>query len=73
MGTNLGNGTWIVQTNDVSALMVTTPADYTGAVLLHAVETGSTPTVLPYRQSLATTSKPMHQARPSLHGRAAIL
>ena len=38
-GTNLGDGTWALATNDVSALMVTTSADYTGAVLLHATET----------------------------------
>jgi hypothetical protein len=33
-GTNNGDGTWIVQTNDPSTLMVTTPADFTGALIL---------------------------------------
>ncbi len=37
-GTDLGNGVWSVQTNDVSNLTITTPANYTGAVLLHASE-----------------------------------
>ena len=37
-GTDLGNGVWSVQTNDVSTLTVTTPSNYTGAVLLHANE-----------------------------------
>ena len=34
-GTNLGNGTWMVQTNDTSALTVTTPASYAGALVLN--------------------------------------
>ena len=33
-GTNNGDGTWTVQTNDPGALTVTTPADYCGAVVL---------------------------------------
>ena len=41
-GTDLGNGVWSVQTNDVSTLTVTTPSDYTGAVLLHANEEWTT-------------------------------
>ena len=38
-GTNLGNGTWTVETNDLSALMVTTAAAYTGATVLSVTET----------------------------------
>jgi hypothetical protein len=41
-GTDLGNGVWSVQTNDVSTLTVTTPSNYTGAVLLHANEEWTT-------------------------------
>ncbi|SIO49174.1 hypothetical protein SAMN05443247_06378 [Bradyrhizobium erythrophlei] len=37
-GTNLGNGTWTVQTNDPSALSVTTPASYAGAMVLNVAE-----------------------------------
>jgi VCBS repeat-containing protein len=33
-GTNNGDGTWTVQTNDISTLAVTTSASYTGAMLL---------------------------------------
>ena len=33
-GTNLGKGNWTLHTHDLSALAVTTPADYTGAVIL---------------------------------------
>ncbi|MFH1419875.1 MAG: Ig-like domain-containing protein, partial [Planctomycetota bacterium] len=33
-GTNNGDGTWTVQTSDPSALTVTTPADFAGAVVL---------------------------------------
>ncbi|MBR1251464.1 VCBS domain-containing protein [Bradyrhizobium sp. AUGA SZCCT0169] len=33
-GTNNGDGTWTVQTNDPGALTVTTPADFCGAVVL---------------------------------------
>jgi hypothetical protein len=38
-GTNLGNGTWTVGTNDLSALTVTTAAAYTGAMVLSVTET----------------------------------
>uniref|UniRef100_UPI0010F595AF beta strand repeat-containing protein n=1 Tax=Ramlibacter sp. 2FC TaxID=2502188 RepID=UPI0010F595AF len=33
-GTDLGNGAWTIQTNDPSALTITTPPDFTGAMLL---------------------------------------
>ena len=33
-GTDNGDGTWTVQTNDVSALTITTPVDYAGAMTL---------------------------------------
>ncbi len=38
-GTNLGNGTWTVQTDDLSALTVMTAAAYAGAMLLNITET----------------------------------
>ena len=38
-GTNLGNGTWTVQTNDLSALTVMTAAAYSGAMVLGVTET----------------------------------
>jgi hypothetical protein len=38
-GTNLGNGTWAVQTNDLSAVTVMTAAAYTGAAVLSVTET----------------------------------
>ena len=38
-GTNLGNGTWVVETNDLSALTVLTAAAYAGATVLGATET----------------------------------
>ncbi|WP_168212815.1 MULTISPECIES: FecR domain-containing protein [unclassified Bradyrhizobium] len=38
-GTNLGNGTWTVETNDLTALTVTTAAAYTGAMVLSVTET----------------------------------
>ena len=38
-GTNLGNGTWAVETNDLSALTVMTAAAYTGAAVLSVTET----------------------------------
>ncbi len=38
-GTDLGNGTWTVETNDLSALTVTTAAGYTGAMVLSVTET----------------------------------
>ncbi len=38
-GTNLGNGAWSVQTNDLSALTVLTAAAFTGAVVLNVTET----------------------------------
>ncbi|MBR1298600.1 VCBS domain-containing protein [Bradyrhizobium sp. AUGA SZCCT0042] len=38
-GTNNGDGTWTLQTNDLSALTVTTPAGFTGATVLHVTET----------------------------------
>ena len=37
-GTNLGNGTWTVQTNDLSALTVMTTAAYAGAMVLSVTE-----------------------------------
>jgi hypothetical protein len=38
-GTNLGNGTWTVQTDDLSALTVVTAATYAGAMVLGVTET----------------------------------
>ncbi|MEJ2376012.1 MAG: hypothetical protein P8Y71_11555 [Pseudolabrys sp.] len=38
-GTNVGDGTWIVQTSDPAALTVTTPSDFVGARVLHVAET----------------------------------
>ncbi|UPJ78558.1 VCBS domain-containing protein [Bradyrhizobium sp. 183] len=38
-GTNEGNGTWTVQTNDVRSLAVTTLTDFAGAVVLNVAET----------------------------------
>jgi hypothetical protein len=38
-GTNLGNGTWTVETNDLSALTVMTAAAYAGAMVLSVTET----------------------------------
>jgi hypothetical protein len=38
-GTNLGNGTWAVQANDLSALTVMTAAAYAGAMVLGVTET----------------------------------
>jgi hypothetical protein len=38
-GTNLGNGTWTVQTNDLSTLTVLTAAAYVGATVLGVTET----------------------------------
>ena len=38
-GTNLGNGTWTVQTSDLSALTVLTAAAYSGAMVLGVTET----------------------------------
>ncbi len=38
-GTNLGNGTWTVETNDLSALTVLTAAAYAGALALNITET----------------------------------
>src|SRR4029079_14973449 len=38
-GTNLGNGSWTVETNDLTALTVTTAAGYTGAMVLSVTET----------------------------------
>jgi hypothetical protein len=37
-GTNLGNGTWTVQTTDPSSLAVTTPATFAGAAVLNVSE-----------------------------------
>ena len=50
-GTNLGNGTWTVQTSDLSALAVLTAAAYAGATVLNVTESwanadGSTGTAL---------------------------
>ena len=38
-GANLGNGTWTVETSDLTALSVTTAAAYLGAMVLNATET----------------------------------
>ncbi|HMK70186.1 MAG TPA: hypothetical protein VK442_04360, partial [Xanthobacteraceae bacterium] len=38
-GTNLGNGTWTVETDDLSALTVTAANDFAGAVVLQITET----------------------------------
>ena len=38
-GTNLGNGTWTVETDDLSALTVLTAAAYAGAMVLGVTET----------------------------------
>ena len=37
-GTNNGDGTWTVQTNDIAALSVTSPESYTGALVLDVAE-----------------------------------
>ena len=37
-GTNLGNGVWSVQTDDLSTLTVLTAAAYAGAMMLHVTE-----------------------------------
>uniref|UniRef100_UPI001FC84D6A beta strand repeat-containing protein n=1 Tax=Paraburkholderia terricola TaxID=169427 RepID=UPI001FC84D6A len=37
-GTDLGNGAWLVPTNDLSALTVTPPASFTGATVLTVTE-----------------------------------
>jgi VCBS repeat-containing protein len=37
-GTNNGDGTWTVATNDPSALSVTTPTSYSGAIVLNVAE-----------------------------------
>ena len=37
-GTDNGNGTWTVQTNDIAALSVTSPNNYTGALVLNVAE-----------------------------------
>ncbi|KWI03853.1 Ig-like domain repeat protein, partial [Burkholderia stagnalis] len=38
-GTDLGNGAWLVPTNDLGALSVTPPASFTGATVLTVTET----------------------------------
>ena len=38
-GTDNGNGTWTVQTNDIAALSITSPVSYTGALVLNVAET----------------------------------
>ncbi len=38
-GTNLGNGTWTVEPNDLGALTVTTANEFTGAMVLQVTET----------------------------------
>ena len=38
-GTDLGNGAWLVPTNDLGALTVTPPASFTGATVLTVTET----------------------------------
>ena len=42
-GTNNGDGTWTVQTNDPSSLTVTTPADFNGAMVLGVNMTWTNP------------------------------
>jgi hypothetical protein len=42
-GTNLGNGTWTVETNDLTALTVLTAAAYAGAMVLGVTETWTNP------------------------------
>ncbi|RQR64585.1 hypothetical protein DIE18_05115 [Burkholderia sp. Bp9125] len=37
-GTDLGNGTWLVPTNDLGALTITPPASFTGATVLTVTE-----------------------------------
>ena len=37
-GTNNGDGTWTVETNDLAALSVTSPKSYTGALVLNVAE-----------------------------------
>ena len=37
-GTDNGDGTWTVQTNDIAALSVTSPESYTGALVLNVAE-----------------------------------
>jgi hypothetical protein len=37
-GIDNGNGTWTVQTNDIAALSVTSPDNYTGALVLNVAE-----------------------------------
>jgi hypothetical protein len=37
-GTDNGNGIWTVQTNDLAGLSITSPASYTGALVLSATE-----------------------------------
>jgi hypothetical protein len=38
-GTNLGNGTWTVQTSDPGSLTITSPADFAGAMLFNVTDT----------------------------------
>jgi hypothetical protein len=38
-GTDNGDGTWTVQTNNIAALSITTPNDYAGALVLNVTET----------------------------------
>ena len=69
-GHQFGNGTWTVETDDLSALTVLTAAAYTGAMLLNVTETwanadGSTGTA-----TLRITSRLMRRAPRSLPGRA---
>jgi hypothetical protein len=37
-GTDNGNGTWTVQSNDIAALSITSPVSYTGALVLNVAE-----------------------------------
>ena len=37
-GHDNGDGTWTVQTNDIAALSITSPGDYTGALVLNVAE-----------------------------------
>ena len=37
-GSDNGNSTWTVQTNDIAALSITSPASYTGALVLNVAE-----------------------------------
>ena len=46
-GTLLDDGTWTVQTTDPRSLSITSPADFTGAILLNVTETWTRPMAAP--------------------------